>query len=97
MRVIIEIPDAAGQIATVRQEALGTTAETPSGPTAVPTDQGEAQDGGSPAPSLLFALGAEQAPGGEEPPPQPVNQAGNYDGGGAAPWLVDLITGGAQR
>lgn len=96
MRIVIEIPDEAGQAATVRQEASAVAAEPTTSLTEKSTEPVQAQDGGPPAQSLLAALGAEQRPDGGESR-APINEADNLDGGSVAPWLTDLISVAAQR
>jgi hypothetical protein len=97
MRIIIELPDAAGEKAKLLQESTSTTVEAPSEPKAVATEQAIAEDGGSPSQQLLYALGSTEQTLEDEATTEEVSETGTSDGGGVAPWLVDLIKGGAPN
>jgi hypothetical protein len=99
MRIIIELPDAAGEKAKVLQESSSTTVEASSGSKDVATEEAIAEDGGSPSQQLLYALGSAEQTLEDEVSIQEVSGtgAGAGDGGGVAPWLVDLIKSGAPN
>jgi hypothetical protein len=97
MRIIIELPDAAGEKAKIVQESSSTTVEAPSGPKEVTTEETIAEDGGSPSQQLLYALGSAEQALEDEATTQEVSETGDGDGGGVAPWLVNLIKGGAPN
>lgn len=86
MRITIEMTEAEGRATTIRREMGGAL---PSG-AAVP--EGPPQDGGPPSEALLVALGAKSVVGAGGP-----TERLGTDAGGPPAWLVDVVSGGADR
>jgi hypothetical protein len=88
MRITIDITEAEERSATIRPETGSVLVTGSAG-----AEEAPPKDGGPPPEALLVALGAESATraGGG-----PTERLGT-DAGGPPAWLVDVVSGGADR